>query len=272
MAVRAGRIVYIGGEVTRQDSKQILDLHGATVVPGFIDSHGHMAGLGDLLTSLNLRGVKSVAAIGAMVRNAARSRPKGEWIRGRAWDQTEWGGQFPDRKSLDEAAPDHPVYLSRVDGHAAWVNGRALELADINAATHDPSGGRIGKDASGRPTGILIDRAQSLVASKIPPKSPAEIEQAILRAAQECVRAGLTGVHDAGVGPAEIAAYQKLVKEGKLPLRIYAMAAGLGPWPDPVVGDRLTIRSIKLVADGAMDLAERRSLSRTPTIRKIPDS
>ncbi len=258
IAVHAGRITFVGDDTSKLNPKRRIDLKGATVVPGFIDSHGHMSGLGDLLQSLNLRGVKSVSAIANLVRKAAASRPKGEWIRGRAWDQTEWGGQFPDRESLDKAAPDHPVYLSRVDGHAAWVNSRALEMADINSASPDPHGGRIVRDSSGKPTGILIDKAQGLVASKIPARTASQTEDAILRAAQECLRAGLTGVQDAGIGPAEDATYHQLASQGRLPIRIYAMIGGAGPlWKHylangPEVGERLTVRSIKLMADGAM--------------------
>jgi predicted amidohydrolase YtcJ len=253
MAARDGRLVYVGDDASKQQGKRRVDLQGATVFPGFIDSHGHMAGLGDMLQSLNLRHVKSVAAIAEMIRKSAKSQPKGEWIRGRAWDQTEWGGQFPDRQSLDKAAPDHPVYLSRVDGHAAWVNSRALEMADINAATADPVGGRILRDAAGKPTGILIDKAQGLVASKIPARTPGQTEQAIMLALTECVKAGLTSVHDAGVGPSEVQAYHRLVEQGKLPLRIYAMLSGAETLPKrPEIGERLTIRSIKLMADGAM--------------------
>jgi hypothetical protein len=223
-----------------------------------IDSHGHMAGLGDLLESLNLRGVRSVAEIAEKVKHAAFTRPEHEWIRGRAWDQTEWGGQFPNSEALDKAAPNHPVYLSRVDGHAAWVNRRALALAGITKSTPDPAGGRIVRDSSGEATGILIDKAQALVSSKIPARTPEQIEHALYEAAQECVRRGLTGVHDAGVGPGELESYRTLIKKGKLPIRIYAMIGGAGPlWQSylkrgPEIGERLTVRSIKIMSDGAM--------------------
>ena len=205
LAVRGGRIVYTGSDPSSYigQGTQRLDLHGATVVPGLIDSHGHMAGMGDLLQSLDFRGVRSIGAVVDAVSTAAAKRPNGEWIRGRAWDQTEWGGQFPTAESLDRAAPDNPVFLTRVDGHAAWVNHRALALAGIDKSRADPPGGRIVRDVSGTPTGILVDAAQGLVRSKIPKRTDAEIEQAIALAAQECVRFGLTGVHDAGVGTAD---------------------------------------------------------------------
>jgi predicted amidohydrolase YtcJ len=260
LAVRGTRFIYVGddpspyiGPATRR-----IDARSGTVTAGFIDSHGHMAGLGDLLESLNLRGVKSVAQIADNVRTAANSRAKGEWIRGRAWDQTEWGGKFPTAAILDKAAPDNPVYLTRVDGHAAWVNTRALELADIQRQTPDPDGGKIHRDPSGQATGILIDRAQGLVSRKIPARTPEQIERAISLAALECVRFGITGVHDAGVGAGELAAYRTLISNGKFPLRIYAMIGGAGPlWNEylkkgPEISERLTVRSIKLMSDGAM--------------------
>ncbi|MBL8217766.1 MAG: amidohydrolase family protein, partial [Bryobacterales bacterium] len=106
------------------------------------------------------RAAKSSAEVVSAVAAAAKSRPKGEWIRGRAWDQTRWpGGQFPNAAELSRVSKDHPVFLTRVDGHAAWVNEKALEQADVNAATKDPPGGRIHRDASGKPTGVLVDRA-----------------------------------------------------------------------------------------------------------------
>ena len=260
LAIRGTRIIYVGadpskyvGRVTRR-----TNLNGSTVIPGLIDSHGHMAGLGDLLESLNLRGLRSVAEVGARVKAAAAANHEGEWIRGRAWDQTEWGGQFPTSEPLDRAAPQNPVFLSRVDGHAAWVNRRALAIAGITKTTADPPGGRILRDGSGEATGILIDKAQSLVASKIPARTPQQIETALLAAARECVRLGLTGVHDAGIGDGELQAYRSLIQKGRLPIRVYAMIGGAGPlWESylkngPEIGERLTVRSIKLMSDGAM--------------------
>ncbi|MBL8176955.1 MAG: amidohydrolase [Bryobacterales bacterium] len=261
IAVKGTRILAVGDDLGRHAgaATRRIDAKGGTVIPGFIDCHVHMAGLGDSIEILDLRAAKSSAEVAATVAEAAKSRPKGEWIRGRAWDQTRWpGAQFPNAAELSRAAKDHPVYLARVDGHAAWVNEKALELADVNAATQDPPGGRIHRDAAGKPTGILIDRAMGLVSRRIPATTAEQTKRQILRASQECARLGLTTVHDAGVSAAHIAAYRELIASGQLLTRVYAMIGGPGQhWESwlqkgPEVGDWLTVRSIKLVADGAL--------------------
>ena len=260
MAVRDGRIAAIGEEALRLagPATRRLDLGGAPVFPSFIDSHAHMRGLGALLESRDLRHVRSVAEIAAWVRERAATIPKGAWIVGRNWDQTNWGGSFPAAKDLDSAAPDHPVFLSRVDGHAAWVNSLALRLAGIDENTPDPPGGRILRDAAGRPTGVLIDQAMGLVRRRIPPPAFAQIKHQLALAAAECARLGLAGVHDAGVSQEDLRAYRELISEGRLPIRIYAMIGGDGPlWSEylnrgPEIGPWLTVRAIKLYADGAL--------------------
>ena len=260
LAVRNGRILAVGDDLRSHTGQQTrrVDLEGAAVIPGLIDSHAHMRGLGELLESFDLRHVGTVGAVAAIVQREAAKRRRGEWIRGRNWDQTNWGGHFPASADLDRAAPEHPVYLTRVDGHASWVNQRALKLAGITADTPDPPGGRIIRDERGEPTGVLIDRAQGLVSHLIPEATDEQVRRRIGLAAKECARLGLTGVHDAGIGPRELAAYRELIRRNELPVRIYAMIGGEGPlWRDylergPEIGERLTIRSIKLMADGAM--------------------
>lgn len=260
LAVKDGKLIAVGGDVARYIGPQTrrIDAKGATLLPGFIDSHAHMLGLGTQLETFDLRHAKSPAEIADVVRKAAANRPRGEWITGRAWDQTNWGGEFPTSEILTEAAPDHPVYLSRIDGHAAWVNRKAMEIAGLTKETQDPPGGKIIRSNSGEPTGILIDRAQSLVSSKIPKPSFDVICRRIELAARECARLGLTSVHDAGVGEQELAAYRALIAQDRLPVRIYAMIGGEGPlWRQylqrgPEIGDKLVVRSIKLVADGAL--------------------
>jgi len=260
MAIKDGRILFVGDDVAAYigTATKKIDAHGATVVPGLIDSHGHMESLGEELATFDLRNVKTVAEVAAIVRKAAAGKPAGAWIRGQSWDQTNWGGQFPTADDLTAAAPNNPVFLTRVDGHAAWVNRKALELAGITAKTPDPPGGKIIRDKTGKPTGILIDRAQGLVGEKIPPATQAEIRDHLLRAAKRCVSVGLTGVGDAGDSEMELAAYRDLIAKHELPIRVNAMIGGTGKlWQEymkrgPEIGDRLSVRSVKLFADGAM--------------------
>jgi len=260
LAANNGRIVYVGDDAGAPigAGTRHVDAHGATIVPGLIDSHVHMQALGDEIETFDLRNAKSVAEVAAVVKSEAARRKPGEWIRGRGWDQTNWGGRFPSADDLAAAAPSNPVYLSRVDGHAVWVNRQALALAGITAQTPDPPGGRIVRTALGEPSGVLIDRAMSLVGARIPPPTPAEIRRRVARAARECARWGLTTVHDAGITPDELGAYRDLIAHGELPVRVYAMIGGVGDlWRQylqrgPEIGDRLTVRAIKLIADGAL--------------------
>jgi hypothetical protein len=260
VAIKDGAILAFDEDVERHigPATRRMDARGATLVPGFIDSHGHMAHLGRSLESLPLRGVKTIDAVAGMVAQAAHKLPAGAWIRGDGWDQTNWGGTFPAAGPLTHAAPEHPVYLTRVDGHAAWVNAKALSLAGIGNATPDPEGGKILRAADGTPTGVLIDAAQWLVTRKMGEAPPAQVRRWIENAARECARRGITTVHDAGVDAVELTSYRALIAERRLPVRVYAMIGGTGAlWRQylakgPEIGDRLTVRSIKLMVDGAM--------------------
>ncbi len=260
LAVKDGHIIYVGDEAGAPVGAGMshIDAHGAAIVPGFIDSHVHMQGLGDELETFDLRNVKTVAEVAAIVRKEAARRKPGEWIRGRGWDQTNWGGRFPSADDLAAAAPANPVLLSRVDGHAIWVNRQALALAGVTAQTPDPPGGRLLRTAAGEPTGVLIDAAMALVSRRIPPPSPAEIRRRVASAARGCAQVGLTTVHDAGITAQELEAYRDLLAHGELPVRVYAMIGGAGDlWRHylergPEIGDRLTVRAIKLIADGAL--------------------
>jgi predicted amidohydrolase YtcJ len=260
LAVKDGKFLAVGDNVKKHigPSTKLVDAKGAAVIPGLIDAHVHMRSLGDMLETFDLRFVKSPADVAAIVKQSAAKLPAGEWIQGRNWDQTNWGGQFPTADDLSQAVNDRPVFLRRVDGHAAWVNRKAMELAGLNKATQDPPGGQIIRDAQGNPTGVLIDRAMGLVSAKIPPLSYAAVKRRLRLAAAACARLGLTGVHDAGIGKQERDAYRELIREGALTTRVYAMIGGTGElWQEyaksgPETGDYLTVRSVKLYADGAL--------------------
>jgi predicted amidohydrolase YtcJ len=254
MAVRAGKIVAVGDDVSRffGPATNVIDAHGQTVIPGLIDSHGHVRGLGTALETLDLRGIISEKEIADRVREAAKNAKPGEWILGRAWDQNLWAvKEFPTARSISDAAPNNPVALTRVDGHAIWVNQKALDLADVNSTTKVPPGGRV-------IGGVLLDNAQSLVSARIPEPTQEQIERRILRALTECARLGMTTVHDAGVPQSDIDAYHSLAAKGLMPMRAYVMVAGrsdaLEPWlaRGPEIGETVTVRAIKLVSDGAL--------------------
>ncbi|UCF39601.1 MAG: amidohydrolase [Gemmatimonadota bacterium] len=265
MAVRDGRIVFVGsarGAETYAGSRtERLDLDGKTVIPGMVDAHVHLMGLGTALRTVDLVGTRSYEEVIARVVERAQGVPAGEWIRGRGWDQNDWADtRFPTHEALSRAVPDHPVYLTRVDGHAAVVNAMAMELAGVTAATEDPEGGRILRDAAGTPTGVLIDEAEDVVLAVIPPASRDEQREAALAAIAAANRWGLTGVHDAGVSPDVIDLYEELAADGRYDLRNYVMIRGndedLAPYldrgPQEALHDRLWIRAIKITADGAL--------------------
>ena len=260
LAVKDGKFIYVGDKVASYVGPQTqrIDAKGATVIPGLIDSHTHLRGLGDLLNSNDFRHSKSPAEIALSLKAKADSSPSTIWITGRNWDQANWGDRMPHKSDLDAVIPQHPVFLRRVDGHAGWANSRALAIAKVTRDTPDPPGGQILKDAKGEPTGILVDRAMTLVVKHIPPATPDQIEASLARAAAECARLGITSIHDAGIGRLEVEAYRRLVAKKQLPVRVYGMIGGTGElWDEfrkqgPAIDDRFTLRAIKLVSDGAM--------------------
>ena len=266
MAVRGGRLVFVGSDrgalAYRGSATRVVDLQGKTVIPGMVDAHAHLAGLGLTLRIVNLVGTKSVDEVISRVAARAREVPAGTWILGRGWDQNDWSDtRFPTHEALSRAVPNHPVYLTRVDGHAAFVNEAALRAAKIAGDTPDPDGGRIERGANGAPTGVLIDRAQGIVSRVIPPPTRQEQRASILAAVREANRWGLTGIHDAGVPRATIELYEEMAKAGEYSLRNYVMIANdsadigyfLSRGPQSALYDgRLWIRSIKVVADGAL--------------------
>jgi len=265
-AVRGGRIAFVGSNrgalALAGPRTERLDLSGKTVITGMVDAHAHLLGLGQGLRTVDLVGTRSYEEVIARVVERAKTARPGEWIRGRGWDQNDWADtRFPTQAALSRAVPNNPVYLTRVDGHAALVNAKALELAQVSAATPDPSGGRFIRDSANNPTGVLVDNAQGIVGRVIPAPSRAELREQTLGAIAEANRWGLTGIHDAGVAPEGIAVYEELAKEGRYNLRNYVMVrssdsvldAFMQRGPQKGLYDgRLWIRAIKLVADGAL--------------------
>jgi hypothetical protein len=266
VAVRDGRIVEIGKSeviLSKYIAPRVEDLKGACVLPGFIDAHLHMNGLGRRVMELNLVGTRSYEEILQMVDAKVRSAPKNEWILGRGWDQNDWAvKEFPTAEKLNTVSGNYYALLKRIDGHAVLVNQKVLDAAGITRHTRDPVGGSILRDASGNPTGVLVDNAIMLL-DRIKPLPTREDDSLALEAAMEsCLQAGLTSVHDAGVGPAKIDLYKSMSRANKLKTRIYAMIDGsdtlllnehLNKYRDTTDLNRyLKISSIKLYADGAL--------------------
>lgn len=270
IAVRGNKIVGVG---TTQDiqnqftSQKTIDARGMTVIPGMIDSHGHVLGLGESLTELDLVGTTSEQQIAEMVKARAEHAKNGEWIRGRGWDQNDWGSgtgakPFPTNAALDRVAPNNPVILERIDGHAVWVNSKAMEIAGIKTDEKTVvDGGRIVRGADGLPTGIFIDNADNIIYSSVPEYTREEKKGMILKALRYCLACGLTSVGDMGINEENFEIYKELDQEGMLPVRIYALVGGTGRFWErmkkegPYInqGDgMLTLRSIKLYMDGAL--------------------
>jgi len=238
------------------DGEQI-DLGGATVIPGLVDAHLHLRGIGRAARRLSVKGTTSAEAVAELVR-AATDRPAGTWIRGRGWDQNDWAVQeFPNASLLDAVAPEHPVWLTRVDGHAAWVNSQVLRSAGIDANTPDPPGGKYLRDEQGAPTGVLIDMAMDVVAGVMPSPTDAELRADLESGIALCLAAGLTGVHDMGVGSRIRGLLETLEQEGALKLRVSAYLGDGSELRDRISGppDReglLQFPGVKLFADGAL--------------------
>lgn len=262
---RGGKIACVGSEreCAARAGPDAVRIRAGSVVPGLVDAHGHVQGLGRSRRQLGCHDATSEEACAARVAERARTVAAGAWIRGGGWDQNRWpGARFPVEATLTRAAPENPVVLSRVDGHASWVNARALAAAGIGPGTPDPPGGKILRAPDGRPTGVLVDAAQNLVLDRIPPPTAAEIEEELVAGLRELAALGLTEVHDAGVPPATLDVYERLASADRLPIRVYAMIDGEVPLAALEAemarrrGDRergrLTVRAVKLFADGAL--------------------
>ena len=265
-AVRNGVFTFVGSEreamALRGANTRVVDLHGATVVPGLADAHGHLSGLGEFLHDADLVGSLSYEeAIARTVQHAGKPA-KGDWVIGRGWDQNRWASkQFPTSDALTRAFPDNPAMLERVDGHALLVNARAMQAAGITAATKDPEGGRIVRDAAGNPTGVFVDNAEGLITRAIPPATPAQIERGLAAALADCYRWGLVAVHDPGEPRRIIDVMESMAKKGSFDLRGYILISddsadlahyySIGPRSE-MYGGHLWVRAIKLYADGAL--------------------
>jgi len=266
VAIAGDRIARVGTEAEilglKGPSTRLVDVRGATIVPGLHDAHGHVVGLGASLQDIDLKGTRSFEEVVGRVRRRVASARAGEWIVGRGWDQNDWPEKdWPTHDLLSAAAPDNPVYLTRVDGHAGLANRRAMDTAGLGRSTANPPGGRILRSADGQPTGVVIDGAQSLITSAIPRIGREQLEDQIRLADRELRRVGITTVHDAGADGDTVDAYKRLIEAGTIKTRLYVMLRGTlrelapffarGPLTD-FSRHRLAVRAIKIYADGAL--------------------
>ena len=270
LVIELGKVVQTGEAAALRKNfpdAQVIDGGGRTLLPGLIDAHGHV--LGSQLSGLGYQSVRvalgDTASLGAAlerIRTYLKERPDMSWRLGGGWNQVNWKlGRFPLASELDGVVSDRPVVLERIDGHAIWLNTRALQAADITKGTPDPVGGRIERDQDGNPSGVLVDKAMELVDRIVPPPSVSEQRAALQAALAQMNSVGLTGVADAGVSAQDVALYKDFADHGLLSVRIYAMIAETGDdflalsKAGPLIGygdDRLTVRSVKLFADGAL--------------------
>jgi hypothetical protein len=272
VAVRGGRFLAVGSREEigkyRGEGTEVIDLIGATAVPGLIDAHEHFPHIGKRVQQVFLDETRSVEEALEIVKRELERTPKGEWLVGQGWHTVTWGGgDYPGKEELTRISPDNPVFLVGMASHAAWVNAKALELAGIAKDTPDPPGGQILKRKdTGEPTGILLEEAQELVSRLLPPETRESRKEDIRRSFSTALRFGLTGMHDAGVDSEIVSIYKELLAEDAFPFRLYAMLdvpdAGsvldsyLEHPPSIGLGDhRLTVRCFKAYADGALGRA-----------------
>lgn len=273
IAVAGGTIAYVGSDEGARalagPSTEMVDLGGKTVVPGFVESHGHLLGLGHLRRRLELSGVRTYDEMVSMVAEAVKKAKPGEWIQGRGWHQSKWNPQpgrlvkgFPLNDALSAVSPDNPVWLRHASGHAGIANARAMEIAGIGPGTRSPDGGEVIRDRDGRATGVFVELAQQLIGGAIEAPSKESEQLALETAMSECLSKGVTTFVDAGETRKQIAIYREYAAAGKLSMRIAAMVGGrdgvdtaeyFAEPPDTgTPGGFLTVRTLKLAIDGAL--------------------
>lgn len=265
VAIRGCKIVYVGSEkgalALRGGQTRVIDLDGATVIPGLVDSHTHFVELGAKLESVDLTDVATEAQAVALVAERAKSVPKGEWIFGAGWDEGAWANRYPDKTLLSAAVPDHPVVLRSLHGFAIWINQAAIDAGKISKASLVPVGGEMRLGPDGEPAGLFLNRAATMVDAAVPPEPPAVVARHALKGLSQMAADGYVMVHEAGVGAPAMAALQSLEDEGRLPIRVYAMLSLRDPplmrqWiargPDRDADSMLVTRAVKAYYDGAL--------------------
>lgn len=265
LAIGQGKILSIGTTKEIMNSfpnVEVVDLKGKTVMPGIIESHGHLLALGKSFLELNVAGIETPQEVIQIVREKVHETPSGQWIFGWGWDEGEWAKNYPTNDELNQMSLENPVYLRGLHGFASWVNDEALKIAGITKDTPNPPNGEILKDIkTGKPTGILTNQAQKILTKNIPPMTQSQIENALLLAFKECAKNGLTSVHEAWAATDVLKALYSLKKKNELPIRVYVMIDWrdeklmelfLEKGPEIDSNHMLTIRSLKIFVDGAL--------------------
>ena len=262
VAVKHGRIAMVGAGAAIDPligpDTEVIDLEGAAMFPGFVDAHAHLIGIGLRELTLNLEGVGSIAELVDIVAATAQETPEGETIYGRGWIETGWPeGRFPSRADLDEASVTHPIILERADGHAVVANSLALQKSNVTAATPDPQGGRIERDAAGAPTGMLIDNAANLVMALAGAPSEAQKREAFRTGAGVYAAYGWTGLHNMSVDPADVSLIEEEAASESVGIRVYNAVDRAGydaikGGPREAADGRIITRAVKLYVDGAL--------------------
>jgi len=267
VAVQDDKIMFVGTNIDVKEyissTTNVIELNGELVLPGLIDSHGHLTGYGKSLEHIDLVGTKSYQEVVDLVKDKVKTVQSGEWIQGRGWDQNDWViKEFPLHIALSKISPENPVILSRIDGHALLVNQKAMELARVNESTPNTDGGKIIRDSNGLLSGIFVDNAERLITDHVPKYSIEKILSIIMNAANHCAELGLAGVGDAGIPTSRIDDYKYLIDNNNMPIRINAMLTDtvvsdisqfLQKYKvDSYGNDFLRVKSIKLYADGAL--------------------
>lgn len=265
IATKGGDIVFVGNTtdalILRGAGSRVIDLAGATVIPGLVDSHTHVFELGATLERVNLVDVETEEEAIRRVVERAKETPKGEWVIGQGWDEGAWANHYPDKVLLDEAVPDHPVFLASLHGFAGWANQMAIDKAGITSATEIPIGGEMRLGADGEPSGLFLNRAVPLIRDAVPPPShEARIKQ-LLTGLQRMAQDGYTAVHDAGDDAEMMRVFEQLESENRLPIRVYAMLSlrdedlvrkWIEKGPDTDNDSMLVTRTVKAYYDGAL--------------------
>ncbi|MDH3364184.1 MAG: amidohydrolase [Gammaproteobacteria bacterium] len=265
IAIQDGEILFVGSNQEAMDlkgeSSRVIDLAGATVIPGLVDSHTHVFGLGALLDQVNLIGVATEEEAVALIVERAKSVPKGEWIVGRGWDEGAWANAYPDKALLTAAVPDHPVFMDSLHGFGGWANQAALDAAGITADTDVPVGGEMRLGSDGEPSGLFLNQGVDMLRDAVPRPSREILAKQLLLGLQQMAADGYTAVHDAGLDSEAMSILEELEAADKLPIRVYAMLSLrdedlIRKWiekgPDSDTDSMLVTRTVKAYYDGAL--------------------